>query len=257
MTAKRVRALGIAAILLLPNPSVADGLYVRVAVGIDRSETTRFIDRDCASKAPAALYGCGTGPDGAIRGTLGDFGRHAGGSLALGYDNQAMRFEFSVLHRPSASFNGRANFLRSDRRQTVSADLSTLAAFLVAYADLATQGLPTFGPWRPFVGAGVGAARIDMGETRMDFPRTTTIVPRRRRTDVAWMLSAGAAVSILDKVALELAWTYTDYGIVETGQGAGRVVWRDGSRAPLALDVDETRAALSGQGMRASLRYAF
>ena len=37
----------------------------------------------------------------------------------------------------------------------------------------------------------------------------------------------------------------------------GRVVWRDGSREPLPLDLAPTKARLKGHGVRLSLRYAF
>ena len=38
---------------------------------------------------------------------------------------------------------------------------------------------------------------------------------------------------------------------------SGRVVWRDGSREPLPLELAPTRARLKGHGVRLSLRYAF
>ena len=46
-------------------------------------------------------------------------------------------------------------------------------------------------------------------------------------------------------------------GASRTGRGAGRVVWRDGSREPLPLDLAATRARLASHGLRLSLRYAF
>ena len=55
----------------------------------------------------------------------------------------------------------------------------------------------------------------------------------------------------------ELACRYTDLGEVRTGRGAGRVVWRDGSREPLPLDLAATRGRLKGPGLRLSLRFAF
>ena len=69
--------------------------------------------------------------------------------------------------------------------------------------------------------------------------------------------TAGVAAGLDERVTLDLAWRYTDFGEVRTGQGAGRVVWRDGSREPLPLDLAPTRAKLAGHGVRLSLRYAF
>ena len=48
-----------------------------------------------------------------------------------------------------------------------------------------------------------------------------------------------------------------DAGFLETGRGEGRVIWRDGSREPLVLDLAPTRARLQGHGIRVSLRYAY
>ena len=43
-------------------------------------------------------------------------------------------------------------------------------------------GVPTLGPLSPFVGGGLGAARVASGETRMTFPKTRTVVPGTSRT---------------------------------------------------------------------------
>ena len=73
---------------------------------------------------------------------------------------------------------------------------SSVSAMLAAYVDLAGMGVPRLGSLEPFVGAGAGAVYSRIGETRMTFPKTTTIVPRASRTDVAWMLTAGFAVPL-------------------------------------------------------------
>ena len=92
---------------------------------------------------------------------------------------------------------------------------------------------------------------------QMKFPQTTTIVPGGRRVNLAYMATAGVATSPSDNVMLDFAWRYTDSGTVETGKGKGRVVWRDGSKEPLELDLAETQANLSSHGLRVFLRYAF
>ena len=152
---------------------------------------------------------------------------------------------------------GRANLLEPGRRQSVAAELSTLSGMLAVYVDLAALGVPELSPVGPFIGGGVGIVRTRIGETRMTFPKTTTIVPGASRTDAAWMLTAGVALALDERLTLDLAWRYTDLGEVRTGRGAGRVVWRDGSRQPLPLDFAATRARLRSHGLRLSLRYAF
>ena len=205
----------------------------------------------------AALYGCGTGGDGAPYRSVGDFGTVQAVEVGLGYVTGAARFELLVEYRPRFAFEGRANFLAPESRQSVSADLSSVSGMLAVFVDLAGLGLPRPGPFAPFVGAGIGAAHTRIGKTTMTFPATTTTVPGGSRVGLAWMATAGVALALDERVTLDLAWRYTDLGEVRTGRGAGRVVWRDGSREPLPLDLAPTRARLAGHGVRLSLRYAF
>ena len=234
------------------------GFYARAGVVLDWTRETRFVDEDCSSTSPAALYGCGVDDIGAPRSSLGDFGTTTGVQFGLGYIlTPALRLEAIVQYVPGFSFDGRANFLQPSRQQTVSADLSFLTGMAAAYLDLPELGLPRLGPFRQFVGAGGGVSRIDIDETQMQFPKTTTIVPAGQRVNFAWMLTAGVAASLAEKTILDLAWRYADYGVVGTDRGAGRVVWRDGSRDPLALDLGRTQASLRGHELSISLRRVF
>ncbi len=240
------------------GPASRGDFYFRAGVVLDGSEETRFRDADCSSASPAALYGCGNGNDDAPLSSAGDFGTMAGFEFGLGYAAApALRLEAVIRHRPIFSFEGRANFVQTAGRQAVSAELSSLTGMLVAYLDLPGLGLPRLGPFSPFIGAGGGLSRIDIDETHMEFPKTTTIVPGGQRVNLAWMLGAGFAASPGEKTTLDLAWRYTDYGAVETGRAKGRIVWRDGSRDPLEIDLAGTRADLRGHGLMLSLRYAF
>ena len=178
--------------------------------------------------------------------------------LGLGYAAApAVRLEVLAEYRPRFAFDGRANFRQTGGRQSVAADLSSLSAMLAVYVDLPGRGVPGPDSLEPFVGAGVGAAHNRIGETRMTFPKTTTIMRGASRTGVAWILTAGFAAPLGEGMLLDLAWRYTDLGAVRTGRGGGWVVWRDGSRGPRELDLAATRARLAGHGLRVSLRYAF
>ena len=71
----RLAATLIAAVALVVSVAEAgDDVYVRAGIDLDRPADTRFTDADCASTVPAALYGCGRGPDGAPLGSVGEFG---------------------------------------------------------------------------------------------------------------------------------------------------------------------------------------
>ena len=260
----RLKWVRLGAALIAAGTSIGSGtagagdFYLRAGAGLDRPAETAFTDLDCSSVSPAALYGCGRGGDGAPYRSRGGFGTAPVLEFGLGYAAaSAVRLEALAEYRPRFAFEGRANFLVPGRQQSVEANLSSLSALLVAYIDLSGLGVRKLGPLEPFVGAGVGAVHTRIGETRMTFPKTTTIVPRSSGTDVAWMLTAGFGVPLGERTRLDIAWRYTDLGMVRTGRGGGRVVWRDGSREPRALDLAETSGKLRGHGLRVSLRYAF
>ena len=259
----------------LPAPTFSES-YIRAGVLLDRGEDTRFQDKDnrfreggCQDlpEGPSKAlygYGCEMSNDGAPLGSLGDFGTMTGLELGLGYAIlPALRLEAAVQYRPDFSFDGRVNFRGGvlndpSARQDVSAELSAWSGMLAAYLD---APVPEFArlrdtPITPFVGLGLGLSRIDIGETRMDFPQTYTIVPGGHDVSLSFMLSAGLAVS-LTKWTVEVAWRYTDLGAIETSSGKGRVVWRDGSRGPLELDLIGTKGHLRSHGLSVSLRYAF
>ena len=228
-------------------------LYIRVGASLDLPSKTRFGDMNCLSTSPAALYGCGTGGDGIARGTRGDVGLAGGVEIGLGYvATPGLRLETSLSYRPSFTFEGTANFLQTDALQSVSADLQSASGTFAAYLDLTA-----YGPFRVFAGTGAGLYYVDISEFQMTFPRTQTLVPDGRQIDFTVMLAAGVVTSLSDKITLDLAWRYVDWGIVKTGRATGKVVWKDGSREPLELDLAETWAMLRGQGFRVSFRYGF
>ena len=111
---------------------------------------------------------------------MGKFGTVPAVEVGLGYAIGAVRFEVLVEYRPSFAFEGRANFVAPDRRQDVSAKLSSVSGMLAGFVDLATLGLPKPGPFVPFIGAGIGAVHTRIGKMIMTFP-TTTVVSRFSR----------------------------------------------------------------------------
>ena len=236
----------------------AGDYYLSTGIGFDRPAETVFTDKECSSASPAALYGCGTGPDGAPYRSIGNVGTPAAVDLGVGRSvTPRLRLEARIGYRPRLPFRGRANFLAPGMQQSVAADISTVSAMLEAYADLRGFVVPTLGTVVPFLGAGAGAVRTRIGSTSMTFPRTTTTVPGGRQTAAAWMMTAGVSAALTGRTTLEMAWRYTDHGEVRTGRGPGMVEWRDRRREPLPLDLAETQARIEGHGIRVSARFAF
>ena len=230
---------------LVSSAAVAGDYYLRGGIGLDRPGKANFTDVDCSTTAPAALYGCGTGGDGARLRSAGDFGTVPTVELGLGYAKGAARFELLVEYRTRFEFEGRANFLAPGQRESVSAKLSSVSGMLAVFADLAALGAPKAGPFAPFVGAGIGIAHTRIGKTAMTFPATTTTVPGGDRTGLAWMATAGVAVELEERVTFDLAWRYTDLGEVRSnaaGSGPGGLARRQPGAAAARSGADEGEA---------------
>ena len=219
-------AVVIAAVAGSVSPGTAEFHY-RGGIVFDLSEETRFVDVDCTSQNPAALYGCGEGIDGEPLGAAGDFGSTPGLEIGVGRGlASVLRFEAVAQYRPGLSFRGRSNFVQTRGIQAASAELSSLSGLLAAYLEWPGRG-------GPFVGGGAGLSRVAIGETRLRFRQTETFVPGAQVGSASvWMVTAGVSVGMGPCFLLDLAWRYTESGPVETDRGAGRIVWRDGSHDP-------------------------
>ena len=230
--------------------------YVRAGVALDRSREARFEDEDCARPRPGNFYGCRR--DGTPHGSSGDFGTMAAVELGLGYHaSPRLRLEAGVQHRPRFTFRGHHSYRRTAPRST-SADASSVSVMLATYLDLGEPGGPGLGPFRPFIGGGIGLSRIKVEKTRLDFPKTTVGLPAGHQTNFAWSLTAGVATPLGERATLDLAWRYTHFGTVETGRGTGRTVCRtEGCGLESEYAVPETRADLRSHGLHVSIRYAF
>lgn len=250
--------IAVGALVYTCSAAAAGPDYLRGGIGLHQAAETVFLDSDCSSTSPAALYGCGTGGDGAPRRSIGDIEKPAAWHLGVGWQlRPALRLEAQADYRARHAFAGRANFLAPGRRQEVAAEISSTTAMLAAYVDLPALGVPRLGPFAPFAGAGLGIARTRIGEMRMTFPATTTVVPGDRHAAAAWMVSGGVSAKLGGSMTLDLAWRYDEVREIRTGEGQGWVIWRNGRREPLQLDLAHTQAELRRHGLRLSFRYSF
>lgn len=233
--------------------------YLRGGLGGEWSTRTNLRDLDCTQAAPPALFGCGPGIDDRALGARGDFGRSATFDFGFGYRVlPAFRGELLLTYRPGLAFSGRANFLATPGPQPVSADADSFSAMAVGYIDLARLGLPPLGPVEPFVGGGVGVARHDIDRVTFAFPglgaNATTVIQGGESTRFAYMLTAGGAVRLSDRLTLDIAYRYSDLGTVRTASGPAVITRTSFTRT---LDIAGTQADLVTHGVSASLRAGF
>ena len=244
----------------LSIPAQAEtGLYIRGGLGIDWSEDARFRDENCAQTQPPALFGCGLGQDGRPLAARGDFGTSLAAEAGIGYRFlPALRGEALISYRPEFEFSGNANFLRTPGPQPVSADIESLSAMLVGFVDLVGPGMPSLGPVEPFLGAGLGISRHHVGNVNYAFPglgaNASTVTSGGTDTSVSFMLVAGAALRLSERLTLDIAYRHLDLGEVRTEAGPA-VITRP--RFTRVLEIAGTEADLATHGISVSLRFQF
>ncbi len=258
-----VVALLLAAALLMPPPAAAlalvEGLYGRAAIGHDKTQGTRFRDRDCASQNPPALFGCQQGVDGRAIGGRGDFGRGTSVELAMGYrHNPWLRGEVAVARQTGLGFDGSANFLGVAGIQPVAGNARSTQVMVLGLVDLPPLPLALPFSLQPFVGAGLGASRNSTSTLTYGFPGlgegAATLVPGTNTRDIAWQLRTGLGANLTERLAMELVLVYSDLGSIETGRGEATIRRQSGDRL---LTIDSTEATLRSRGWRLGLRYHF
>ncbi len=233
----------------------ASGPYLRLGGGLDWPAAEVFRDADgCASLQPPALFGCGAGEDGRRLGARNSVVQSPVLDAGIGYRfTPWLRAEALLSWRPQVDLSGQANFLGAGADQPVSVEAESLAGFGVAYVDL-----PRLAGLQPFLGAGLGVARNQVRGVTYRFPAigatATTSLPSGSSSDLAWLLTAGVSVPLSERLALDLAYRYTDLGALTTASGTAEVVRPSRQRS---IPIGGTTALLRNQGLQLSLRYAF
>ena len=237
------------------SPEERRGPYMRLGGGLDWSDPTSFRDQgSCAGITPPALFGCGAGQNGRSLQATGSFGQTPVLDGAFGYRfSPWLRAEALLSWRPQLAFSGRSNFRGAGPSQPVSGSVESLAAFGVAYVDL-----PRILGVRPFLGAGIGAARNQLDGVTYRFPaiaaNASTTTASGSSSGVAYLLTAGVAVPLSERLSLDLAYRFSDLGQVRSRTGSATIVRPRGIRS---ITIAGTEADLQTQGLQVSLRYAF
>jgi len=99
---------------------------------------------------------------------------------------------------------------------TEKSDINSLIGMVNAYFDF-----PSIGRLTPYVGGGAGVARNHLGGTTITAGGGSTTLGGASKTDFAWQLGGGVAVSLVPTIALDIAYHYLDAGKFESASFAG------------------------------------
>ncbi len=233
-------------------PSLAADCYIRTSIGVDWMKDANFRD-----DGTPALFGSVTGSDGRPIGAYGDFGTCAFVEGAAGIRLLPwLRSEIALAYRPDMDYTGQANFIGVTGSQPVSGKADSLSGLFNLYLDI--NGLPgvRLGRFQPYVGGGIGFAVNRLDKMIYRFPQlsshTYSIVPSGRRTDWAFMITAGTGLVLTKHLTLDFSYRYTDLGRLQTDAG---IMVMDGPIT--SLEIGETSTSLKSHGILMGLRYHF
>ena len=98
-----------------------------------------------------------------------------------------------------------------------NSDIKSFVGMVNAYFDF-----PTIGRFTPYVGGGGGVAHNELGSTTISAGGVTVAtIGGASKTDFAWQLGGGVAISLLPTIALDIAYHYLDAGKFESASFAG------------------------------------
>src|SRR3954471_15978606 len=184
------------------------GWYLRGDIGFSNQRVDRLnnvLDRNNTSSVQTLNFN-----------SAGIFG------LGVGYKvNNWFRADVTGEYRGNSSFFGtdRISYVGGVGTDTYHATKNEWVVLANAYVDLGTWWCIT-----PFIGAGVGGARVsisnftDTGINDLAFSTASfSSAPAGSKWNLAWAAHAGLAYKVNPNLVLELAYSYVDMGEGQTG----------------------------------------
>jgi opacity protein-like surface antigen len=240
-------------VLLAVSLPLAAQTYVAVGAAAARPARVTLLDRDCSSSQPAAVFGCGSGNDGVPLGARGELRHGRAFDIAVGREAGRARAEIVFTSRSGFALDAAANFTGVAGQQPVSARARSRSLFLAAAIDVGPRS------WRlrPFVAAGAGVARNDIGQITFAFPGiapdAVTITRGGRTTGFSWTGGAGVSIA-LGGIAVDVAMRYVDLGHVGSHGGEAAIVR---PTRTLRLDIGGTEMRWRAREVGVSVRRKF
>ena len=248
---KRIWLCASAVIALAAAPGIvsADGWYGSAGTGYSIGGS---VDID----APVNPSGVGQSPYVIGKGAKGDGGW--GGNLALGYGfENGFRIEAQLA-------KGNAGFKDSGVGSTVG-NIGVWTAMVNGLYDFNRDG-----SINPFIGAGVGLARVDLlagsfdsanrSNPELALSRSSAVSINDSDTGFAWQLVAGLGLKLSERLSADLTYTYVNVADLSFA-GTGRIRsngFGGSTTAPLTLGAGSGTSGLPGiGGIGLGLRYSF
>ena len=189
-----------------PAPVVEDfgGWYLRGDIGFSNQKVKRLnnvLDADAIASVQHNSFG-----------TAGIFG------LGVGYKfNNWFRADVTGEYRGNSQFSGSDRLTYAGPSYGVDTYTATKSEWVVlgnAYVDLGTWWCMT-----PFIGAGVGGARVSIANfTDINTPAAgVAFGDNVAKWNLAWAVHAGVAYKVTPNFTVELAYRYLDMGDGLTG----------------------------------------
>ena len=227
--------LGVAPAPYYAPPPVEEfgGWYLRGDIGLSNQSVKNVRDTNSAAYNNVAV---------AQTGSFGSAGIYGGG---VGYQfNNWLRADVTGQYRGKSNFTGLdviagtgpfAGFVGTDNYTATKSELLFLAN---AYADLGTWWCIT-----PFVGAGIGTARVSIA----NFTDTGDFINNGQnhsfnyagegsKWNFAWAVHAGLAYKVSPGLTLELAYSFVDLGSGITGPTSSFDQVTNTTHAPFAFN---------------------
>lgn len=229
----------IALFALVAAPAMAQ-VYLRGEVGYAWAQDADFKNDTSGVNAPQI----GSSP------SMKKVEDSANYGIALGY-------RFSPSLRSDISYGVRDGFRLKDSDKTpatptntYTSDIKSSVWMLNVYYDFDQ----VYG-FRPYVGAGLGWSRNEMGTLSFSFPSVPGAgsAPGGTKTDTAWQISFGGSWALNKNASLDIGYRYIDLGKVATK--AGNSVGSASLGLPLV--TDGISGKLAAQEVNVGLRYDF
>jgi opacity protein-like surface antigen len=228
--------------------------YLGGGFTIESADDTVFADRDCSSTQPPALFGCGAGNDNHPFSARGELRRGIGFELNLGHQFGRTRAGVVVTSRSGRDLEAESNFTGVTGEQPVSARVRSLSLLFEGAVDLAPERWTV----HPFVIAGAGVARNELGEVTFAFPGISpdavTITQGGETTGFAWSYGAGFSVELPRGLHLDVTARHTDLGRIVGDEGEALIVR---PTRVLRLNIDATEMKWKTDGLTVSVRQSF